>query len=544
MARSRSGGHFAALRTGLTAVVAILSLFDLTSLIRTVSNFADATNNVYVLNEILAPAAGRTPGATFVGQYSNLFGWVLVPFRHLVSAWDLAQLATIFLSSLAVLSVLLGVAIAFRSMSRPAIWVAAGIVIPLTCVTVEHGAQPLSSIAEAMQELSIRMFSAMLLSFLGLEVLTRIRAGAPAGWRLSMLGALAGLIAWNSQDFGIAVTVAYFPLLVVALPSTRLRRCMSLWVAGLLAGAAVYPLVCLFAGTPIKPAYFGLFSRGFAGGFASSPIQVPGPVLVVLPLLLSSAGVGWCLLWRQRRQPTPDGATNERAIMTLALVGTWATAGFVYYLNRSYASGQLQVLLLPCGVCLVALLSLGRQARLRVPASGRTSVDGVRAWLGFLPVALLVALGFASALQSPNPVHSVTQLADAKAQDGFAAQLIPLSVIQAAKSYVSDRGGSLGYFGNNGSYVHLWTGLRDDLLFDDPAQVVVSPTLRRAGLQVSANACRPVARDLANRSKGIRPDRPLRHVHPGQRGRGTGGHTVRSEQVILKGAAQLRPKIV
>ena len=44
----------------------------------------------------------------------------------------------ILLSCFAVLSVVLAVTIALRAMSSPSLWFAAGVIIPLTCVTVLH----------------------------------------------------------------------------------------------------------------------------------------------------------------------------------------------------------------------------------------------------------------------------------------------------------------------------------------------------------------------------------------------------------------------
>ena len=69
----------------MTTGVAAVAVFDLGSLIRTLSNFSEPNNNVYVLNEMLAPVAGKVPGSTFVPQYVNLYGWLLVPLRHFLS---------------------------------------------------------------------------------------------------------------------------------------------------------------------------------------------------------------------------------------------------------------------------------------------------------------------------------------------------------------------------------------------------------------------------------------------------------------------------
>ena len=169
-------------------------------------------------------------------------------------------------------------------------------------------------------------------------------------------------------------------------------------------------------------------------------------------------------------------------MLTLAFVGTWATRGFVYYLNRSYASGQLQVLLMPCGVCLVALVSLAGHERTQLLRSSSTGAR--RSWrisLCLFPVALLVAVGFGALLQSPNPVRAVKDLTNPPASYGFDSQLIPLSTVQAAQAYATQRGGSLGYFGASGNYIHLVTGVANIQLFDDPMQFSESPTLRREG---------------------------------------------------------------
>jgi hypothetical protein len=402
-----------------------------------------------------------------------------VPLRSVVSARDLAQLAVLLLSFLAVMSVLLAVAVAARTMPSPSLWLAAGIVIPLACVTGLHGAAAMSSINSYMQELPPRMFPNMLFSLLGIEELARLRSGSVRSWHLTALGALAGLVVWNSQDFGLAVAVAYCLVLAVGLPSSQVRSGFVRWGGGLIVGLGAYPALARLSGTPIHLSDFGLFSRAYGGGFYSARIQVPGPVLVVLPLLLSSAAVGWCLLWGNRTRARTDSPSHDRALLTLAFVGTWGIAGFVYYLNRSYASAQLQILLVPGGVCIVALISLGLDARSRLGERPHTRAS-LRTSLHLFPLALLASLGIASILQSPNPVRIAKNLTDPPAQFSFSSQLIQTSDLRAVQAYVRTQGGSLAYFGNNGSYIHLVTGLPIVILFDDPELIISSATLKHA----------------------------------------------------------------
>ena len=466
------------LRSVLNVAVAVLAACDLLSLFRTLHFMADVGNNTFLLNEMLAPAAGRTPDGNFVSSYVTLYGWFLVPFHHFLAPVHLAELAMIVLSVLGVLSVVIAVVIAYRSMSSPSFWIAAGLVVPLTTVTVLHFGATDSSIGSFFQELPYRMFPAMLVSLIGLEELVRLRQGITRSWHLPAVGALAGLFLWNTQDFGLAVIVAYSIVLAVALP--RRRQILS-WFGGMLGGFALYPLLSLLTDAPVKLTYFAFFARTFAGGLLAAPIQVPGPVLVVLPLLLSSTAVGWSLLWRQRRLADSVPAVFDRTVLTLALIGTWSMLGFVYYLNRSYASGQLQIFLMPCGVCLVALVSLAGRERKQLLRSRPNSRQSLRVSMCLFPVALLVAMGFGALLQSPNPVQTVRYLTKPSPNYGFESNLIPQNTIQAAEAFAASRGGSLGYFGASSNFVQLATGLPSLLLYDDPGQFADSPTVRRDG---------------------------------------------------------------
>jgi hypothetical protein len=471
----------------LNVAISVLVACDLLSLLRTLPFMVSATNNLYMLNDMLAPAAGRVPYGNYVPGYIGLYGWILAPFHHFLAPYHLAELATILLSALGMLSVLLAVTVAYRSMSSPAFWVAAGLVVPLTCVTVLHFAAPQSSVGSYFQNLPYRMFPAMLLSLIGIEELARLRRGIVRTWHLLALGALAGLLLWNTLDFGFAVVVAYTLVLAVSLPPMDRWRLLASWCGGLVGGFALYPLLSLLTHHPVRLAYFGLFIRAFAGGYDHELIQVPGPVLVVLPILLSSAAVGWCLLWRQRRPTGSAPAVFDRTVLTLALVGTWGMFGFADYLNQSYANNQLQILLMPCGVCLVALVSLAAQERkqlLRIPSPDTPRSFNVS--LGLFPVALMIAMGFASILQTPNPAQVIRDLHDPYAINEadsvtFDSQLISLGQVREAQSYAKLRHGSLGYIGSSGNYVQLWTGLQNLNLYDNVFQFELSSTIRSDG---------------------------------------------------------------
>jgi len=227
---------------------------------------------------MLAPAAGRVPGANFVPLYTTLYGWAIVPFRHLLSVNGLANMATIILSCLSVLALVLAVVLARRTLPARSLWLAVGLTVPLATVTVLHG-NIYSSIASVLQELPIRIFPAMLYSVIAVDSLVALLQHSVRKVSLISLGLFAGLMAWNSQDFGLAVAVAYGIVLQIATRGDVRKRARILWLSGLVPGVLLYPLWTLAIGHPIQLKYLNLISprvttgwrRGAPGGLASQP---------------------------------------------------------------------------------------------------------------------------------------------------------------------------------------------------------------------------------------------------------------------------------
>ncbi len=466
------------------------------SFIRNLSDFSDAGNNSYILNEVLAPVAGRVPAANFVPQYTSLIGWLVVPFHHLMSANQLANFASIFVSCLGIVAVVLAVILARRCFPRRSMWIVLAIIIPLAGVTVRHYGIPNSpisfdsadsSIASSLQEYPLRMFPAMVFSVVGVGSLVSLMENKVRRVILISLGVLAGLMVWNSQDVGVAVVCAYFVVLLIATRGATRRRATALWFSGLAPGLLLYPLWTVLIGHPVHWAYLGLAARSYGTGFGEALMQDPGPILLVLPLLIGSAVVGVFLLWRTIDANLVWPRHRSYAIATLALVGAWSVASLPYYVNRSYASGQLQVFLLPFSVCCCALLSLCLPVTFDENGlrSEVTSFLRTRAlWL--LPVTLPIAVGIAASLQLPSPAAALDRLVSPPASIGFSAyvknQAVPSHEITVSRAYAKDHGGGVvGYFGPDANYLALADNLQPRILVDSPALLEYSTTALKLG---------------------------------------------------------------
>jgi len=465
----------------LATIMLALGAIDALSLFRDLPDFVNKYDNRFVLNEVLAPAAGRVPGANFVAQYTNLYGWVILPFRHVLSATGLANMATIMVSCLGICAVVLAVVIARHTLPERSLWLALGLTVPLAAVTTLHGAVN-SSIASNLQELAIRLFPSMLFSLIAIGAMVALLQHSVPKASLILLGVLGGLMAWNSQDFGIAVPVAFVVVLQIVTNGGPRKRATILWLCGLVPGFLLYPLWTVSIGHPVQLRELDLTVTSFGSGAAAALIQIQGPVLFVVPVILGSAGVGICLLWRASVRTVELSRSQQYAIVTLAVVGSWTTLSLPYYVNESFATGQLQTFLLPLGVCLCALLSLSQTA---IPQKEKGDDWGPRRYLALwlLPLTLPIAAGLGAILQTPYPSTTLNALTNPPASHGFLGT-VPSGEITIAQAYVrSHGGGTVGYFGPNANYVQLASGLRPRILYDDPSDFYLSPGARQQGCQ-------------------------------------------------------------
>jgi hypothetical protein len=457
-------------RLGLGVIVAIFCVCDLIALIRTFSFMPFVSNNAYEINDMLGPVAGNAPDSTFIPQYTSLYGWLFVPFKHLLSPMAFVGAMAIFLTVLSVVTVLLAIWIVKRVIGTHGFLLPIALVVPITFVT-SHLAGDQSSIASFFQELPIRLFAGFIVAAVGLNDLSLLYRGAVRRGHLVLIGALCGVVAWNSQDFGLAAASVYGMMILLGAKHVVRRRALGAWCAGLLIGVSSYPLFLLAIGSPLNLGFAGAFVKLFASGYGLAPIQVPGPVLVIMPIIVCSTAVGWALLLSRQRDGARADALLDRATITLTFVGTWSAICLVYYVNRAFAAGQLQTMLLPCGICVGALVSIlihtDEFAALTQPRSAQTLWARLYSKVVMIPLGVLVSLCFSSVLLTPNPVVAVTNLVNPSPMNSYSDSgiLQIMSAVRLAQTYTSHRPGQLTYLGDSFNYVLLATHVPSSALF-------------------------------------------------------------------------------
>ncbi len=462
-------------RIGIAVIVGICCVCDILGAIRTSDFLTYAENNQNEINDMLGPVIGRFPDSTYIPQYTALYGWLFFPLKSLLSPLALVGAMSIFLTLLDFTTVLLAVRLVRRVLGTGGYLLAAAIVVPITYVT-SHQLGATSSIASLFQELPIRLVSGFVIIAIGLTDLVLLYRGTVRRRHLLFIGLVCGVITWNSQDFGLAATVVYGVMILVGgMPSVR-RRSIGAWLVGLILGVASYPLFLLSIGSPLNVSFVAAVVKLFGSGLGAAPMQVPGPVLVVMPIIVCSAAGGWALMRSRHRDGTPENTLVDQATITLAFVGTWSLLGLLYYVNRAYAEGQLQTMLLPCAVCIGALLSIAIHSD-EVRALWRQRPDLTRVQLSvkikLIPIGILVSLCFSSALLTADPVAAAKSLLNPPPTSGFTGADLPtlLPAIRKAQAFTADRSGKLSYLGESFNIVSLLTHVPSDaVLFPFPPE--------------------------------------------------------------------------
>jgi|GEM_PF-6527876 len=464
-------------RIGIGLIVVICCVCDALGAIRTIDFMPFIDNNINEINDVLGPAAGMAPDSTYIPQYAALYGWLLVPLKSLLSPVALVSATCIFFTLLGVATVGLAVRVVKRVLGLKGYLLALALVVPITYVNSRQRGDT-SSIASLFQELPIRVFSGLVILSIGLTDLVLLYRGTIRQGHLLLIGMVCGVVAWNSQDFGLAATAVYGLMILVGAVASARRRAIAAWLAGLVIGIASYPLFLLAVGSPLNLGFVATFVKLFGSGLGSAPMQVPGPVLVVMPIIVCSAATGWALMWSRHRAGTTSDALLDQATVALTFVGTWSVLGLFYYVNRAFAEGQLQTMLLLCAVCIGALLAIAihtsevRTLWQQKPALSRIQLLGKTK---LIPLGVLACLCFSSVLLTPDPVVAARNLLNPPPMSGFLTYDIPkiMSAVRAAQQYTANKPGALTYLGESFNYVSLETGVPSSaILFPFPPSVL------------------------------------------------------------------------
>ncbi len=478
------------------AFKALLSLIFLANTVLVVPSFwqsaatvIDADHSEYVINELFAPLVGFWPYSDFIPQYQSFYGFLLKPFVGGMDAAQISNFALMSLTFLSFITIILGVFIAWNAIDRRSIALAVGLVVPFTALTQFPTREGyLGSIAALLSGLSIRVFPGLALIAL-LILLMRKTAASSTNKRavaFVIFGFLAGVITWQSQDFGIAAAITSF-LTIAYAGSTKIVEIKTTVFAliGYVPGFALYPIIAGAAGKSIDFKFFLFFARQFGSGFGAERMRTPGPVLYILPLIVLLVVVHGIYIYKSKKSTPESGDYSLNSLIGFSF-GLWSFAGFTYYLNRSYASGQMQVLFLPLAISLAAFVGILVKDPVKSLVfanldkgflfSSRSIKEKNFAWL--VPLLLIITIPFASLILTPNPSVEMKRINEGATAPRWPKATVLASVADAkiAAAYAKQNNLKLAFFGASSYYVQKESGVESVSILNSPFDLFMSQT--------------------------------------------------------------------
>jgi hypothetical protein len=431
----------------------------------------------YVINENLAVSAGYLPYVNFIPQYGTFYSWLLYPFKNKLSADSLVTLSLYMMNIGVIISIAIGVWLVFKAMNKRSLALAVLLVIPFTSAAQFPYRKVYSgTIYSQLSSLPIRLLPGFLL---GLLVIGRLSSTNKKSIKVYAVFApfLLGVNLWNTIEFGIALSLSYFCVILFTMRITR-KILVNIFLSFTL-GFLTYPIVMSIAGYKINFGWYGIFLKQFGGGFGSEPIITPGPVLIVLPWIVALVCASFYLLIKERFFNKSIEDENRRAIITTAFFSLWTLIGFSYYLNRSYASGQMQILFLPLAVASASFFGYLFNKNLELPWSPRITfnlstwkISNLKRNSSYVLIAIIMSLPLASIIAFPNPAIEIDRLTSS-APDHVWPKPSNMKLFATFDTGLeADQPDS--YYGTSANYVKLKYNLSSLSLFNSPFDLTLS----------------------------------------------------------------------
>lgn len=479
--------HFQSLNTlmknAVRAIVIMSSLFCLLSVYQGMNSLIYSYPSSFMINESLSVAAGHWPYVDFIPQYQIGNAFFLSLFDSFLNADQLVELSLIFMSLIFVATLAMAVMIVRACLPSRSTIVATAMVIPFTCMVPFPGRIGYrGSIAEFLSAIPVRIFPGVLI--IGLicwSLLQSKKSVAKLKNAMTYVGLACGLVLWNTQDFGIALVASIFIglLLLKFLSILKTKFLISYWVIGVLLGFTIYPVTSWALGKNVHVTDYGFFLRQYGGGYGSEPIHTPGPVLLILPLIIAVLVSSIWVLKLSIRFPESERHGLHFAGATGLFFSLWSIVSFPYYINRSFAASMLQTFLLPVAIAFGALVGAILTFEKLDKKAGESSVFATsrffrRQGLLLWPLSLVLSLFFASIVMTPNPRVELERLAGKVPQTAWSTSSMQPSIddSKAAIAYAYSSGTSVGFVGILGNYVQLESGIESVSIFNSPEDIV------------------------------------------------------------------------
>jgi len=476
------------LKTYLKVLISVITfgyaLLAIPSIWQSSKSLIEPDHSTYVLNEIFAPTANHWPYSDFIPQYQTFYGFLFLPFTSGMTTSQISNMILVALTIMNYLTLILGVTVAWYALNKRSIIIAAAIVLPFTCLTqFPNRTGYLGSIVTLLSALSIRILPGLLLICFMLFLIssTKPRSSTKIIFLFVSFGIFSALVTWQSQDFGLASSVTCFIVILISNLNKKIDIYKtSLVFIGFILGLFIYPTISLLNQKPINFDFVLFFVRQFGSGFGSEIIRTPGPVLIILPLLaLLITASGVYITYAKRNIISNSSYRSSLIGFSFSL---WAFFGFTYYLNRSFASGQMQILFLPISISLAGVIGIILNENLFDKSLHKSrfifnyfSAKNKSA-LAALFIMYIVALPVATMILAPNPAIEIARVQNKSGSPSWPSKTVidSLANTKAGIKFAESNGKSIAFFGSAANLVETETGISSAMILNSPWDLVIS----------------------------------------------------------------------
>ena len=438
------------------------------------NSIIDNYHSEYLINENLAVSAGHIPYVDFIPQYGTLYSWLLFPFKSYLDADGLVTVSLYMMSTGTLIAILIGVWLVYKAMNKRSLALAILLVIPITSIAQFPERNVYSgTIYTLLSAIPTRIMPGLFVGLFLIRALIIPNKTQNKIVYLWIVPIILGLNLWSSQDFSIALLIS---VAIVIFFSKKMNISdICVFVFSFFVGFFLYPLILSLFGQEIQWSWYGIFLRNFgkaSNSVGAEPFTTPGPLFVILPWILALVCASFYLLIKNKYSIENLNEIERRAVLTCALFSLWSLFGFAYYLNRSYASGQMQILFLPLAVASASLFGYLLSSSENV-WQGKSffnkntwSKSNFNGTVGYVLISILIALPLSSLIAFPNPGIELKRLLKPSPENVFPKPSNRIAFEKITSSLVNAN--DLYYFGSSANYVEIKYNIKSVMVFNDP----------------------------------------------------------------------------
>ena len=338
----------------------------------------------------------------------------------------------------------------------------------------------LGTMATLLSAFPIRLFPSILLMYICSLSIKFYNKSFIINKKLFVLtGVFSGLNIWNNFEFALAIvaTICGFLFLLhfnnKSIDVRKLITAYSQYFSSFIVGFAIVPFFYFINDIEINFNFLGWWPRQFASGFGNAKIVIPGPSMFVLSMMFILFAMHFYYLYNSEQFVNNNIEIIKNNSSKGLLISLFCIFGSPYYLNRSFASGQLQLFLFFIAVSfsiLIGTILLTSNKKIYI----FDSVENIKNNLVNLFLMLIISIFVSSVIISATPMYEYKRIVNSREApnwpgDNFSKIFDEVEKYNNKNNFNPDE---IGYFGDFSEIVEYKTGVKSLMFISGAIDVV------------------------------------------------------------------------